>query len=291
MANESLADNRTVKNKTKDSVFTTLFKDVNNVYTLYRELHPEDTTTTVNDIQIETLETVLINEIYNDLGFIVNSGEKAKFVILVEAQSRWTDNMTLRMLFYISETYRRYLKETEQSEHLEKRVFLPKPEMYVVYTGSKKISDEVSFSETYFDGDSSLDLRVKVLRQAEKNTLHGQYIGFSRVYDEQRRLYNNKLECIKETIRICIEEGYLTEFLDQHKQEVTTMLSELFDEQAQREQYDIAVKKEFRAEGKIEGILSTLAGLVKDGILTLSEAAKRANMTNEEFGKRTGLTV
>ena len=49
--------------------------------------------------------------------------------------------------------------------------------------------------------------------------------------------------------------------------------------------------KEFRAEGKIEGILSTLAGLVKDGILTLSEAAKRANMTNEEFGKRTGLTV
>ena len=279
MANESLADNRTVKNKTKDSVFTTLFKDVNNVYTLYRELHPEDTTTTVNDIQIETLETVLINEIYNDLGFIVNSGEKAKFVILVEAQSRWTDNMTLRMLFYISETYRRYLKETEQSEHLEKRVFLPKPEMYVVYTGSKKISDEVSFSETYFDGDSSLDLRVKVLRQAEKNTLHGQYIGFSRVYDEQRRLYSNKLECIKETIRICIEEGYLTEFLDQHKQEVTTMLSELFDEQAQREQYDKALRK----ESEERGVLKTLVSLFKKGLLTLSEASKQADMSEKEF--------
>ena len=279
MANESLADNRTVKNKTKDSVFTTLFKDVNNVYTLYRELHPEDTTTTVNDIQIETLETVLINEIYNDLGFIVNSGEKAKIVILVEAQSRWTDNMTLRMLFYISETYRRYLKETEQSEHLEKRVFLPKPEMYVVYTGSKKISDEVSFSETYFDGDSSLDLRVKVLRQVEKNTLHGQYIGFSRVYDEQRRLYSNKLECIKETIRICIEEGYLTEFLDQHKQEVTTMLSELFDEQAQREQYDKAIRK----ESEERGVLKTLVSLFKKGLLTLSEASKQADMSEKEF--------
>ena len=279
MANESLADNRTVKNKTKDSVFTTLFKDVNNVYTLYRELHPEDTTVTVDDIQIETLETVLINEIYNDLGFIVNSGEKAKFVILVEAQSRWTDNMTLRMLFYISETYRRYLKETEQSEHLEKRVFLPKPEMYVVYTGSKKISDEVSFSETYFDGDSSLDLRVKVLRQVEKNTLHGQYIGFSRVYDEQRRLYSNKLECIKETIRICIEEGYLTEFLDKHKQEVTTMLSELFDEQAQREQYDKALRK----ESEERGVLKTLVSLFKKGLLTLSEASKQADMSEKEF--------
>ena len=279
MANESLADNRAVKNKTKDSVFTTLFKDVNNVYTLYRELHPEDTTVTVDDIQIETLETVLINEIYNDLGFIVNSGEKAKFVILVEAQSRWTDNMTLRMLFYISETYRRYLKETEQSEHLEKRVFLPKPEMYVVYTGGKKVSDEVSFSETYFDGDSSLDLRVKVLRQVEKNTLHGQYIGFSRVYDEQRRLYSNKLECIKETIRICIEEGYLTEFLDQHKQEVTTMLSELFDEQAQREQYDKAIRK----ESEERGVLKTLVSLFKKGLLTLSEASKQADMSEKEF--------
>ena len=279
MANESLADKRAVKNKTKDSVFTTLFKDVNNVYTLYRELHPEDTTVTVDDIQIETLETVLINEIYNDLGFIVNSGEKAKFVILVEAQSRWTDNMTLLMLFYISETYRRYLKETEQSEHLEKRVFLPKPEMYVVYTGSKKISDEVSFSETYFDGDSSLDLRVKVLRQVEKNTLHGQYIGFSRVYDEQRRLYSNKLECIKETIRICIEEGYLTEFLDQHKQEVTTMLSELFDEQAQREQYDKAIRK----ESEERGVLKTLVSLFKKGLLTLSEASKQADMSEKEF--------
>ena len=279
MANESLADNRTVKNKTKDSVFTTLFKDVNNVYRLYKELHAEDTTVTVDDIQIETLETVLINEIYNDLGFIVNSGEKAKFVILVEAQSRWTDNMTLRMLFYISETYRRYLKETEQSEHLEKRVFLPKPEMYVVYTGSKKISDEVSFSETYFDGDSSLDLRVKVLRQVEKNTLHGQYIGFSRVYDEQRRLYSNKLECIKETIRICIEEGYLTEFLDQHKQEVTTMLSELFDEQAQREQYDKAIRK----ESEERGVLKTLVSLFKKGLLTLSEASKQADMSEKEF--------
>ena len=311
MANEPLTDNRTVKQKTKDSVFTTLFKDINNVYTLYRELHPEDTAVTVDDIQIETLETVLINEIYNDLVFIVNSGGKARFVVLVEAQSRWTDNMPLRMLFYLSETYRRYLRETEQSEHLEKKVFLPKPEMYVVYTGNKDVSDEVSFSETYFDADSPLDLRVKVLRQVEKNTIHGQYIGFCKVYDEQRRLYSNKLECIKETIRICLEEGYLTDFLNGHKQEVTTMMSELFDEQTLREQYDIALRKELRAEsraegiaegkiegraegraeGKIEGILSTLAGLVKDGILTLSEAAKRADMTNEEFCKRTGLTV
>ena len=111
----------------------------------------------------------------------------------------------------------------------------------------------MSFSQTYFDGDSPLELKLKVLTDPGKDTLYGQYIGFSRVYDEQRKIYSNKLDCIKETIRICLEEGYLIDFLGQHKQEVTTMLSELFDEQVQREQYDIAVKKKSRAEGRAEG--------------------------------------
>lgn len=44
-----------------------------------------------------------------------------------------------------------------------------------------------------------------------------------------------------------------------------------------------------REEGKIEGTLSTLAGLVKDGILTVDEAAKRANMTSAEFVAKTGI--
>ena len=48
-------------------------------------------------------------------------------------------------------------------------------------------------------------------------------------------------------------------------------------------------RAEGRAEGKIEGILMTLVELVKDGILTLSEAAKRAHMSVEEFELQTGL--
>ena len=40
-------------------------------------------------------------------------------------------------------------------------------------------------------------------------------------------------------------------------------------------------------EGETRGILSTLAGLVKDGILTIADAAKRANMTEDEFKTKT----
>ena len=43
------------------------------------------------------------------------------------------------------------------------------------------------------------------------------------------------------------------------------------------------------AIAKTEGMLETLAGLVKDGILTVVDAAKRANMTVTDFESKTGL--
>ena len=46
---------------------------------------------------------------------------------------------------------------------------------------------------------------------------------------------------------------------------------------------------EGRAEGRAEGILTTLISLVKDGILTLTDAANRANMTVSEFESKSGL--
>lgn len=38
-------------------------------------------------------------------------------------------------------------------------------------------------------------------------------------------------------------------------------------------------------EGKLEGAVTTLASLVKDGILSIEDAAKRANMSVEMFKK------
>ena len=89
------------KRKSKDSVFVDLFANEENVLQLYKELHPEDTQVTIEDIQIQTIKSVLVNTLYNDLGFLV----KDKFVMLVEAQSVWNPNMPLRMLFYLAETY------------------------------------------------------------------------------------------------------------------------------------------------------------------------------------------
>ena len=41
-----------------------------------------------------------------------------------------------------------------------------------------------------------------------------------------------------------------------------------------------------RTEGLVDGMISTLTTLVRDGLLDLAEGAKRANMTQEEFERR-----
>ena len=41
------------------------------------------------------------------------------------------------------------------------------------------------------------------------------------------------------------------------------------------------------ARGRQEGALNVLSGLVKDGVLTTEEAAKRANLSQAEFLEKT----
>ena len=42
-------------------------------------------------------------------------------------------------------------------------------------------------------------------------------------------------------------------------------------------------KEEGREEGRTEGVLTTLIGLVRDGILSIKDAALRANMSESAF--------
>lgn len=260
------------KRKLKDSVFVDLFENTENVLRLYKELHPEDTEVTVEDIHIQTIKSVLVNTLYNDLGFIV----KDKFVMLVEAQSAWNPNMPLRMLFYLAETYRRYLADTVQSEHSSTKVKIPKPELYVVYSGKRKCPEFVSFSDNFFDGDSPVELKVRVLNETNM-TIYGQYIGFCKVFNEQRKIHNDSIMCAKETIRICIDEGYLVSYLKEHEKEVIDMMAELFDEEYQREAYNRASQKKAIEQGRAEGKAEERQAMAE---------RMRADGVDEEFIKK-----
>ena len=73
--------------------------------------------------------------------------------------------------------------------------------------------------------------------------------------------------------------------------EVIGLMLALFDPQEVQNMYEESIKEEGRVEGEIQGMLRTLWGLVKDHILTKEEAAKRANLTTEEFEQQVSLLL
>ena len=60
-----------VKRTIKDSVFTDFFRMPENLLKLYQVLHPEDTSVSESDLKDITVKNVLVDDIYNDLGFRV----------------------------------------------------------------------------------------------------------------------------------------------------------------------------------------------------------------------------
>ena len=251
--------------QSKNSVFVNFFKDEKNVLRMYQELHPEATDVTVEDIVIDTLESVIVNTLYNDLGFRV----KDKYIFLVEAQSYWNENIALRILFYLIETLRRYINASGQSELDDKRIHLPTPELYVIYSGPGKKPDVISLSEDFFGGSPDFELKVHVLSEVDK-TLSGQYIGFCKVFDEQRKLHEDGMTVARETYRLCIENDYLSEFMKAHEQEVIDMMYELFDEETMRKQLDTARSRRDVEKTKVEVALNMLS----KGKLSIEEIAE-----------------
>ena len=171
----------------KDSVFTHLFRDINYTLKMYQALHPEDTTTTVDDIKIMTLERHFVNQLYNDLGFMVGD----RLIILVEHQSTWSVNIVIRIFWYIADSWHKYIKQKELDVYGTEKIVLPKPELYVIYTGDRKDRKEsLSLKEDIFGGeDIGIDLKVKVLYDGQEGDIIYQYIEFCKVLTEQIKIH------------------------------------------------------------------------------------------------------
>ena len=247
------------KQTAKDSVFRDLFENTKYLLQLYQALHPEDTVTTEDDIGAVTIKNVLLNQMYNDLGFMVGK-EKPRLVILLEAQATWTINILIRILLYLATTWQEYIQNYKLNIYGSKQVELPMPELYVIYTGGRKNCPEwISLADSFFAGNSPfLDVRVKVLCDGEKGDIINQYVTFTKVYQEQTALYGRTREAVLETIRICKDANILKEYLESREKEVISIMMTLFDQEYAVERYGDEKKAEGiilgRAEGRAEGI-------------------------------------
>ena len=149
---------------------------------------------------------------YNDLGFLAGN----RLIVLVEAQSSWSENIVVRFLMYLGETYRRYIEKNDLELYTTKRMTLLKPELYVVYTGDGKTRPEtISLKKSFWNTDDScVEVEAKVIYDSKAGDILSQFIDFSHVFDSQRKLYSDDMrKAVQETIRICREKNVLRDYL------------------------------------------------------------------------------
>ena len=270
-----------MKRTIKDSVFTNLFKDKKYLIQLYQALHPDDKQTTENDIKDITINNVLVDDIYNDLGFSVGN----RLLILIEAQATWTVNILFRILMYLVQTYREYFRVTEQDIYNSTKLKIPKPELYIIYTGNRKERpEEISFSEEFFGGeDICIDARAKIIYDGKEGDIINQYVTFSKVCQEQVSIHGRTRKAIQEAIRICKDRNVLKEYLESKEKEVVNMMMELYDQEEVMRSY----VKSKEHDTKVE----TAKRYLSLGKLSFEEIAIGSGLSIEEVEELAGLQL
>ena len=246
-----------MKYTAKDSVFSFIFRQPENTRRLYLTLHPEDVDVTETDCKLVALEHILTNGMTNDLGFQVRD----KLILLVEAQSKFSVNIALRMLLYLAATYKEYVEEQKLDLYGSKPVSIPRPELYMVYTGAPRQLPEILRLSDMYNGPGGAEIEIKVLKNTGAGNIVDQYIHFCEISDEQRKQYGYTMKAVEETLRICCEENILMPFLASRQKEVQDIMVTLFNQERVAEIHEYNLVKDARQEGRIETAKSLMNAL------------------------------
>ena len=269
----------------KDSLFIDLFSDKMRLIQLYKSLIDDERQINPEDIEILTIQNIILRGIYNDLGFRV----KDEIIILMEAQTTYTTNIVLRILFYLSETLKNYIIESSENKNLNelyntKPRIIPKIKLFVVYTGDKVMQDhDLHLKDVMVENDiiSDIDMKVRVLCTGNKKSILGQYILFTRVYTKQKKECKDIETAVKNTIEICMNDEILKEYLDYRKMEVQEMITAFMTQEEAFESFLKDEVKRGRKEGEEKGKIDTLIKFFKNGI-GLDIISKSLEMSIEE---------
>ena len=172
-----------------------------------------------------------------------------------------------------------YFERTHQNLYRSKKVKMPVPELYVIYTGERKTKpSRISLSKEFFDGNkSSIDVKVKMIYDGKKGNIINQYVTFTRVCDKQVALYGRTCEAFMETIRICKDKNVLKEYLESQEREVVDIMMTLYDEEEIMRSY-------IRSE-VLDGIQEGIQKAVQDTQKNIAKEMIRENESIEKIMK------
>ena len=266
-------DNVKVADDYKDRLFRMIFNDKEKLLELYNAMNRSDYKD-ASELQVVTLENAIYLSMKNDVAYVLHDE-----LFLYEQQSTKNANMPLRCLFYASDTYSVLVKD--KNIYGTKMLPLPSPTFVVFYNGKQKMDEEgeLRLSDAFVKKQEipNLEVIVKV-----KNI----NMGNSRELFEKCRPMRDYMIFVdkvrrysqEQTIRECMEEDVMADFLKRNRAEVVKMCLYEYDEERQRE-FD---REEGREEGRDAERIAVARRMLKSHKLSYVEVAEIVGLTVEE---------
>lgn len=245
-----------------------------------------------DDIVYTTIEDAVYMNMKNDVSFLIS--DEMNFY---EQQSTFNPNMPMRFFIYAGMVYSKYIESSkEYRKYSSKLQKAPTPKCICFYNGTAEQEDRTVLKlSDAFDSESDIEVLVtminvnyghnKELLEACKPLKEYSY------FIDRIRFHQKDFETIEEAVDKALgdmpEDSLLKPFLIANKAEVKRMFITEYDEARTLSE----TMEEGLEKGREEGLVSAFAGLVKDGLLSLADAAKRANMSEAEFIEKSGLNA
>ncbi|MDD3254095.1 MAG: hypothetical protein PHV18_16305 [Lachnospiraceae bacterium] len=234
----------------KDTIFRMLYKDKQNLLSLYNAVNRTHYTD-VEELVIVTLENAIYLGYKNDLAFLIGD-----FMNLYEQQSTYNPNMPLRMLLYVASEYERLIRN--RSLYTAKLQKIPTPRFIIFYNGQdKQVEQEVQKLSSAFlkpMEDPELELKVtlyninvghnqELLEQCRTLAEYAQYVSKVRNYAMRMSIG----DAVSLAVNECIREDILADFLRENKAEVVKMSIFEYDKEVEEAKHR-AVLREVEGE-------------------------------------------
>ena len=250
-----------VQHNYKDTIFRMLFKDKENLLSLYNALN-KTAYTDVSGLEITTLENAVYMNYKNDVSFVFDFE-----LMLYEHQSTVNPNMPLRDLLYVTSI----LQKRVSTENLygSKQIKIPSPRFVVFYNGADYQPERqvLQLSDVYEkkQGNPELELTVTVynINQGCNEEImdacktlkeYAMYVGQVRIYAKQMPL----AEAVEKAVDYCIKTGILSEFLRKNRAEVIMLSIFEYDEEAHH--------RLLYEEGVEDGLCITIRNMLARGM-------------------------
>lgn len=245
-----------VQNNYKGTVFRMLFKEKENLLSLYNALN-KTAYTDVDGLETTTLENAVYMNYKNDISFVFDFE-----LLLYEHQSTVNPNMPLRDLLYVTRVIQGRIRD--KNIYGRTMVKIPAPKFVVFYNGTDFQPEQrtLRLSEAFEKRQETPELELSVVVYNINPGHNRELLEACRLlkeyaqYVEQVREFAKSdqfPEAVEKAVDYCIRKGILSDFLSRNRAEAIAVSIFEYDEEKHMKCEHEEGRQEGLQEGRVEG--------------------------------------